>query len=435
MLPTISDFHNHDFNAGNLTSDGGLLLLTTFIEKTGAAIFFKNLPFNDNRLNPSVTNEDILFSRMISVFVGNSHNTCRHQMKNDPLFDGITLPSQSTESRFYRRITDETIKMFSDTLSRQAVSRIMKTQKKVVLDQDSTVVETFGNQEFSGFIKHYDTSGYHPLLISEAHSDLILGAWLRPGNSYASMGAWEQLKPVLDQLMEDPEMEIVYRADSAGCDSVFLSQLEGTHRVKYFIREKNTSKFVREVMEDMAEKGIDFNDYSFDKPYVSEILYSINKTAPRRVVYKAYQKTGKNGQLALFPQVFGVVTNDSELSCDGVLETYEGRGDSENVNRDVKNDFGAGTLSHSSLLMNSLDFLLCCFCYNLYKIFAKEILEGSDQNMTMGIFRTNLGKVAARVIRHARRRVISFAANFWNKTRFSYYFEKVRAYSKEILYV
>lgn len=429
MVPTIFDFNNYDFNAGNLTSDGGLLLLTTFAQKYGLLDFFKDLPFDDHRKNPDISNEDILMSHLDFILIGNAHSTSRFKMKDDPLFDGITMPSQPTSSRFYDRVTDDTINTFKSELTHQACEQIRKSgQKKVILDQDSTLIETNGDQEYSSYIPHYNETGYHPLLTSEFYSSLNLAAWLRPGNTYASLGAWEQLKPILDELFQDPDMEIVYRADSAGCDSVFIKQLEDTNRIDYTIRMRNSKRFVASVMDQMDSKGIDFNDYTHQNPYIDEIMYSINNSVPRRIVYKAYQTTDKHGQISMFPWVFGVVTNDTSLSPREVLELYEGRGASENVNRDIKGDFGANNLSHSTLMKNELDLLMSCFAYNLYKIFASEILEGSDQNMRMKTFRIYFGKVAAKVVHHARQKMISFAENFWNKDRFSYYLEKVICY-------
>ncbi|RGJ47184.1 IS1380 family transposase, partial [Eubacterium sp. TM06-47] len=55
-----------------------------------------------------------------------------------------------------------------------------------ILDADSTMVTTCGNQEASAYIHHYQKNGYHPLVINEYHSKLLLSSLLRTGSAYSS---------------------------------------------------------------------------------------------------------------------------------------------------------------------------------------------------------------------------------------------------------
>jgi len=51
---------NINFNGGNLSSDGGSILLLSFLNKFAHFNFINQLPFNDLRRNPEFSNTNIL---------------------------------------------------------------------------------------------------------------------------------------------------------------------------------------------------------------------------------------------------------------------------------------------------------------------------------------------------------------------------------------
>lgn len=423
-LPNTSDFNKFNYNAGNLSSVSGYLPLFNYVQSTGLLQDLESIPFDDNRKNPLYSNYDIMLSKLTFNLTGLWGSTSRHQLGNDPLLENILIPSQSTDSKFQSRITEESVEALSTVLTNQACTWVVSHQTEVVLDQDSTVIETYGQQEYSAFIPHYQVAGFHPLLLTESHSQLILAAQNRPGNSHASMGSWEQLNPVIQKLRsENPDLRIRYRADSAAYDSFFFSQLENAD-ITYYIRAKHTKKLKDSVQNELESQGFVLEEHTAKNPFIGEIQYSINKTQPRRVVFKAYQVVDESGQMSLFPAVYCVVTNDLESSAEYIMDFYEKRGSSENINKEVKDDFFAGNLSHKTMLGNSFDLLLCCLSYNIFHFFQQDVLEGKDKSMRMNTYRIYLGSIAAKVTRHCRQRFLSFASNFWNLDKFSYYLEK-----------
>lgn len=425
MLPNIFRFSNFDFSAGNLTSHGGILPITTWLAQNHFLDFLEQVPFGDSRKDPEYSNSEILASRILFNLSGTWGCSARYNLKDDPLFFDINMPSQSTDSRLKDRITQQTVDFHSDTLTEMACKRVASSSDEVILDQDSTVIETYGNQKYAGYIPHYGTDGYHPLLISEHYSNAILAAWLRPGNTYASLGSWEQLCPVVQQLRKNnPSIDIKYRADSAGFNSDFMKQLE-SESITYHIRRKNTHKLRTAIENDLDVKNVNFMDYTHAHPYIGEITYTVSKSVPRRVVYKAYQAVSSKGQPELIPTIYCVITNDEAQSAQEVMDFYEARGTSENVNKDLKNDFFAGNLSHKEINQNAVDLLLCAMCCNFYTFFRQDIFEGKDQSMRMSTFRQVLGSIGAKIIRHARSIQISYASNFWNRKKFEYYLKKV----------
>ena len=69
-----------------------------------------------------------------------------------------------------------------------------------IIDADSTLTETYGSQEASSFIHHYAEVGYHPLVINEFNSKVLLSSRLRAGSSYSSNGIIEELQTIFPYL-------------------------------------------------------------------------------------------------------------------------------------------------------------------------------------------------------------------------------------------
>ena len=49
MIQKITQFDNYNFDGGSLSSDGGFILLSQFIQKNHLLDFLKSLPFFDTR--------------------------------------------------------------------------------------------------------------------------------------------------------------------------------------------------------------------------------------------------------------------------------------------------------------------------------------------------------------------------------------------------
>ena len=99
----------------------------------------------------------------------------------------------------------------------------------IVLDMDSSVSPTHGEQEMSVWNGHYACTCYHPLFVFNQFGDLERCA-LRPGNVHSADG-WEHvLKPVIVRY-QGKVLRIYFRADAAfamqGDRGVEHFQIEG----------------------------------------------------------------------------------------------------------------------------------------------------------------------------------------------------------------
>ncbi len=123
----------------------------------------------------------------------------------------------------------------------------------MLFDIDSTLLDTYGNQEGEGFNCHYQAHGYHPLLCYDGLTGDLLKAELRDGTQYCSKDADLFMRSLLDEFMEDfPDIPLFLRGDSGFALPDLYEALEEKD-CRYAIRLKENAK-LRELaeMEDQA---------------------------------------------------------------------------------------------------------------------------------------------------------------------------------------
>ena len=422
MIQTNSLFDKINFNGGNLSSDGGSILLSQFLEKINLKKLLDSISFVDLRHLPVYSNTNILFQQIIKCLLGYNDQSDQKILINDPLLSLKSLIcSQATVSRFYDRVSLNTTNEFKKIITQLAYDFVNTNIDDPILDADSTMVTTCGNQEASAYIHHYQKNGYHPLVINEYHSKLLLSSLLRTGSAYSSNGIIEELEQIFTQLNNTGNIR--FRGDSAFYRRDLFKYLEN-NQVTYYIRVKNFKKNIRESVMAMVINQVDWNDFDYTEPYYGEYTIQINKTKKRRIVYKAFHLE-KGGILQLVPMVYCIITNDFEKSPKEAMDFYEARGNSENFTKELKDDFNGGNPSHKEFVKNEMDFLISSLAYNLYHVFQQTILEEKDQTIRMNTYRLKYQKIAVKVIQHARQVTLSFSSAYKNKTQFTQYWNKV----------
>ncbi|TGE83563.1 transposase, partial [Weissella confusa] len=146
-------------NGAPITSDGGNVLLSMFLNSPVVSRLFNNVEFNDNRKNPRYAKVELLLQMLIQVIEGYRNDDVADYLTQDiehRLVYAQNMASQPTISRFLSHLTNEDIDELQE-LNRRIVSLIdeRSANTELVLDLDSTYFETFGHQEKIGFNYHY----------------------------------------------------------------------------------------------------------------------------------------------------------------------------------------------------------------------------------------------------------------------------------------
>ena len=375
---------------------------------------------------------------LISFLMGYFTQSESKHLRNDPLInDDHFIASQPTLSKMFKRMTRLTTNALSEINKKISCDYINKRLDDIILDIDSTLIELYGHQEASAFIHHYNATGYHPLIINEGHTGLALFALLRTGSAYSANGAIEAFQEVFGNLKRE-EKTIHMRGDSAFYNSQLMKYLD-ENEIEFFIRAKNFKKLTEAVYAFVQKTSMDhIHDYSPNNPLYGEIRYTPNAVThdkEYRLVFKCYPVSSKDedNQLIDEPElgIYCVITNCTSKTPKEVMNFYEARGAIENCNKEIKNDFGAGTLSHKLFLENEFEFLLKAYAYNLYQIFRMEILEDRDYKMMMSTYRNRYQKIAVKIITHGRKKQLNYSSAYPHQTRYFHYIKKILGYDYE----
>ena len=111
VAPQSNKSLKFNFSGGDISSDGGLLLLKEFIHRLGFEnVIRQKFKTNDPALFRVHTDKENLMQRIYQIFSGYFNDDDADELVTDPIFRTVlgkdALASQPTMSRFYNRLDD-----------------------------------------------------------------------------------------------------------------------------------------------------------------------------------------------------------------------------------------------------------------------------------------------------------------------------------------
>ena len=392
------------FDGGNLSSDGGLLLMKEFMHKFGIpALLREKFKTTDKSFARKHKDADNLLQIICQILGAYFTDDTADALNNDPVFTSVlekdTLASQPTLSRFYNRLDEKTIDWL-DEINRVILKRAYSIQKPehILLDIDTTLLNGYGNQEGVCFNYHYQTNGYHPFICFDSMTGDLIGTQLRGGSDYCCKNICDFLEPILiEYLTEYPDTAVFLRGDSGFATDELYSLCE-THGTSYAIRLKENGvlrKLASEIESELenltAENMV---DYAVE---YGEFLYKAKSwDYPRRVVCKIEKPAGQMLHLYTF-----VVTN-MDSNPKELIAFYCKRGNMENMIKECKNGFDFGAVSSSTMLVNANRLKIHALAYNIFNLFRRLVLPVIMRKDRIDTIRLKLFKTAVRIVRKAR---------------------------------
>ncbi|HET6518399.1 MAG TPA: IS1380 family transposase [Geminicoccaceae bacterium] len=213
------------FDAGRLTSDGGILLLAEIERSLGIAGRLARC-IEDPRAPERVRHglaEMIRFRALLIAAGYEDANDC-DALRTDPAFkmavgrrpeSGADLCSQPTISRLenlpgpmvLKRMMAAMVELFCDSFDR--------VPRRIVLDIDDTEDRVHGGQQLALFHAHYDSRCFLPIHIYEATTGKPVAVILRPGKTPGGAEVALVLRHVVKAIRARwPRVEILIRGDS-----------------------------------------------------------------------------------------------------------------------------------------------------------------------------------------------------------------------------
>lgn len=417
-----------NFNGGELSSDGGLLLIKEFAAKIGLITLVNQLfKTNDHTNCRKHTDPDNLMQIIYQIISAYFTDDCADELVRDPVLTAILgkekLASQPTLSRFWNRMDEATLLQLEAITEkmREAVYSV-RLPEHMLFDLDSTLLNTYGRQEGEGFNFHYQAHGYHPLLCYDGLTGDLLKAELRDGTKYCSNGADQFMLPLLEEYRaKHPSMPLYLRGDS-GFAAPELYNVCEDNDCKYAIRLKQNPTLIKYAADadEALYRATRDNVINYAVEY-GEFEYQAGSwTHPRRVVFKIEKPYGQMVHLYTF------IVTTMEMEPYKVVQFYCGRGKMENFIKEGKNGFDFSSVSSRSRVVNANRLQVHALAYNLFNWFRRLALSTSMRKQRIDTIRLKLLKVAAKAVHSARYIVFKLCSSCPYKREFYETLENIR---------
>ena len=267
-----------------------------------------------------------------------------------------------------------------------------KPPKRLILDMDSSVSETYGQQEGTSYNGHFGCTCYHPLFLFNQFGDLER-AMLRRGN-HASAKFWRRvLLPVVARYrhLDIPKF---FRGDAAFARPALYRLLENEDYL-YAIRIPANDVLERKIAH-LLKRPVGRPPKNPIVLYAGFMYRAASWKQHRRVVAKVEWHREE-----LFPRVGFIVTNIWKVP-EHVVRFYNGRGTAEQWIKEGKNAVKWTKLSCRRFADNQVRLQLFALTYNLANFLRRLALPPSVKHWSLTTLREKLVKIGAKVVRHAK---------------------------------
>ena len=341
-------------------------------------------PLLPKRTSPNATPaEDLGLSFMAAILAGAKKLAQVAHLRADPLLPRLLgikrVGSQSAYSRFFQsfKSAPANAQCFG-ALWRWCMERLAARREGYTLDLDSTqLVHEDGHQKEgvqTGHTPEGFKRAYHPLLAIMAEAKLVVGFWLRPGNTRCDTNVVNFTEELLARLPHWLRVGLV-RADGGFCYEPWLELLE-SRSLAYIVVGR-----IYEPIRSLIRKSTRWEPTELAGTEVAEEVHEgWGWKKPRRVVLIRHLKSKRpdaGGKLLVdCPEyTFQVlVTNlPAEVSGLQVWRRYNGRAGCENVIRELGECFALPQISLKEFFATEAALSLAVLSYNLCVLFQRHL--------------------------------------------------------------
>jgi hypothetical protein len=455
-----------DFSGGQITSDGGLILIAEVdryyrISEQFAACFSDQR--DPSRIQHQLSN--LIAQRLYGLVQGYEDLNDHEELRHDPLF-GIAvgkleshharcapLAGKSTLNRLEQALHVATDlgqeRYVKFTVNPEAIEHlfvqlfIAQTQtppRQIILDMDVTDDPVHGSQEQAAFNGYYDHECYTPLLIYCGRH--LLAAQLRPANVDPAAGALTQLQRIIAQIRAQwKEVVILVRGDSAYSRDDILSWCETQVNVEYVLAHASNAR-LRQLtagLEQRAKAAYDEHRQqvalTLDAVGANLLQAELDALVPPQVFYQSLDYRTQNSwrwarrlvcKLTYGAQGahrhFVVTSYPAAQISPGKLhqDYYCPRGEMENRIKEHQLDLFSDRTSTHEFESNQLRLWFSSMAYVLMQAFRQNLLVKTElADAQCGTIRLKLLKVGAQIRCSVRRIVIAISSHWAGRSLFT----------------
>jgi Transposase DDE domain group 1 len=240
FLPGLSSIGSKSLtaaqDAGNLTSNGGLVVLRQAARRLGlAALIADPLPDRRNPLLVVHSYRAMVTARMMAIAAGYEDGDDLDALRHDPALliacerapeSGHDIPSQPTISRLENLADAGTLYRIGSGFIDLFCRSYARVPASIVLDIDDTDDLVHGQQELALFNTHAGGHCFQPIHIFEASSGKPILSLLRPGKRPSGEEIARVLRHVIHRIRRHwPQVDILVRGDGHYCAPEVLDLL------------------------------------------------------------------------------------------------------------------------------------------------------------------------------------------------------------------
>jgi Transposase DDE domain group 1 len=400
-----------EFHGSKITSDGGLLACRELDDVLGLSEVAGEV-LTDPRTGAN-GRHTLLGQFRQSVFgrlAGYEDLNDADRLADDPAMRwvvggrAVTQKGASTSQmgRFETGVMTEAKNLAALTdLSGRWIDRVhaRRPVRGIVLDMDSSVSPTHGEQEGTAYNGHFGCPCYHPLFVFNQFGDLERCA-LRPGNVHSAEGWRDVLEPVVARYRTTMKRRY-FRAD-AGFASPEVYEFLEAEDYGYVIRLPANAVLQRRITH-LLTRPVGRPPHEVRRFYASFRYQAQTWSHSRRVVAKVEWHPGE-----LYPRVGFLVTNLCRPP-ERVVAFYNQRGTAEQWIKEGKIAVRWTRLSCRSMKANAVRLQLHALAYNLANFFRTLVLPDEVERWSLTSLREKVVKIGAKVTSHARYTVFQMA--------------------------
>lgn len=405
------------FDAGRLTSDGGVLLLGAFEKRLGICTRLAGA-FSDARDPARIRHSlaDILRARVLAIACGYEDANDLDRLRTDPGFkiacgrlpdSGGDLCSQPTISRWENAPDLRQVVALTRTLVDVYCASYPTPPAHVTLDIDDTVDAVHGHQQLSFFNAFYDTHCFLPIHVYDTATARPVAVILRSGKTPSGEEVRGHIRRLVRRIRRHwPETRITLRGDShygrheamRWCEDngvAYVFGLAGNEALdaRTAVIADRLAKLRRARRDDTLRRHRTFRyeakSWKRDRRVVARLIAS-SKGVDRRYV----------------------VTNIADGDAVHIYErVYCARGEAENLIKLHKAQLASDRTSCRSPLANQVRLVLHTAAFWLLRAMRCSVPKDHPlRNAEFNTLRLRLVKVAARIVETAHRVRIAFAS-------------------------
>jgi hypothetical protein len=437
------------FDGGDITSDGGALVLKKLEERTRIVRRFAAC-FEDYRRPDRIEHPllDLIMQRVFGLVLGYEDLNDHDELRRDPMLAvalgkddvkgeqrrrkqdrGKALAGKSTFNRLELTAPDydgsprqkesnkpETKKIVVDPESIDALLVDLfleahgQAPKQIILDVDATDDLLYGKQEGRFYHGYYKDYCYLPLYVF--CGEHLLCSRLRRSNTDASADSVEELEPLVARIRQRwPAVQIWLRGDSGFCRENLMAWCE-SEGIDYVFGLAQNARLKKQIEAEMAAAEKQYEQTKASARVFSEFLYATEKTwsRERRVIAKAeHLDKGAN------PRFLVTSLSQEQVAAQELYEkVYCARGECpENRIKEQQLDLFADRTSTGKMWSNQLRLYFSSIAYVLLQTLRRTALAGTElEKAQCGTIRLKLLKIGAQIRVTVRKVWVSLSGGY-----------------------